>query len=446
MWRSLSSINGAIHDVARLKAMDTELCHVIGVSETTLNIIQNYAIDEIAFLSRFGVEFSGGEYVPVDSSNPDFDFVLDVMRRYRLEVNDLTCDLVGAINALTVVLNQSMQISCGCEIGQDSDAEDGQEGGGLPDPIGGIAYEAADPITDRKCIAANYIHDQVRDVIEELNLKRVDDYAYFGLVALIPIITGIIGGIAFPPFGILIGLVAGGMIDLALGLWKVSFDLGVLEAAILADEAGAVCALFNSTSAAAGRDAYASHLIAEGATSAETAAVAYLMPNSVMNLLFFAWGDSEATLSAYTPTIDCSTCPPPPCALRPIFVNGVDHGSGDYTKDESDRTLSSVQDPVTLLHYISIVVGDYYELGWNCADLESVCPDDENAQLWVISYSGYTFAGHSVNGLCEDGISITPEITGSGLPNPVGSWARTTIIEWASSTAWTMDCKLRNTP
>lgn len=446
MWRPLASINGAIHDVARLKAMDLGPCYVIAVSETTLNIIQNYSIDEVAFLSRYGVEFKGGEYVPIDAENPDYEFVLDVIRRYRLEVNDLTCDLVGAINNLTVTLNQSMQISCGCEVGQDSDAEDGQEGGSLPDPVGGVPYVAADPIADRKCKAANYIHDQIRDVIAELDQKRVDDYGFAGLVAIIPIVTTIIGGIALPPFGALVGLVAGAIIDLALGLFKVSFDLGLLKSAIEADEFEAVCTLYNATTADGARSAYTAHLQDEGATSLEVAAVEKLMPNAVMNLLFFAWGESETTLTSYVATVDCSTCPAPPCDLKPIFVNGVDHGSGDYTKDDSSRVLSSVQDPVTLLHYISIEVGDYIEEGWNCADLESVCPDHENHQLWVVSYSGYNFAGHSSRVLCEDGVSITPEITGSGLPNPIGSYARSTAIEWASTTAWTMTCKLRDTP
>lgn len=306
--RPISSVLGAIHDVARLKEMGDEPCNVIAVSEGTLNIIQNYAIDEVTFLSRYGVSFQGGDYVPVDPAHPDYGFVLDTIRKYRLEVNDLTCDLVEAINGLSAVISGSSTADCACQIGSDVETTDGEEGGDLPDPVSGVEYAEPSAIEDRKCLASNYVHQSVRDVVNELKLNRADQYAFAGLQFVLTLVSTVIGGLIAGPFGLLAGAVVGEMLAMALGLFKASFSLTILLTAITADEETAVCVLYEATSASEARDAYLSVLDDEGATSVELEFVEHLLSNNVLNLLFFAWGDSEDVIADVTPEIDCAVC------------------------------------------------------------------------------------------------------------------------------------------
>jgi hypothetical protein len=331
--RPIDAANGAIHDVARLKTMSTDPCNIIAVSETTLNIIQNYSIDEVTFLSRYGVDFQGGDYEPVDEDSPDFDFVLDVMRRFRLEVNDLTCDLVQAINGLAGVISASTTADCACQIGSDVDTTDGEEGGSLPDPVNGVPYEESDPITDRKCLASNYIHQSIRDVVKELKLNRADSYVFAGLQFVLTLVTTVIGGLIAGPFGLLVGAVVGSSLGMALGLFTGSFSLTLLLTAIEADEQAAVCALFDATSAGQARTNYTTYLLDEGATSLEIEFVEFLLSNNLLNLLFFAWGDSEEVIENTPAEQDCSLCD------TSIFVHEFDFETGDeqgWTDDAAE--------------------------------------------------------------------------------------------------------------
>jgi len=213
--------------------------------------------------------------------------------------------LVSSINELKVALAAN---SCGCEIGSDVETSDGQEGGPLPDPIDGVAYEPASAIVDRKCLAANYVHQSVLGIVTELKDKRADQYGFAGLAFVLSVVATIVGTLLLGPFGLLIGAVSGSLLTMATLLFKASFSLLLLETAILADEDEAICTLFEATSAGQARTDYTDHLLANGATSLEVAFVDLLLTNNVVNLLFFAWGDSEDTISSVVPTSDCSTC------------------------------------------------------------------------------------------------------------------------------------------
>jgi len=132
--------------------------------------------------------------------------------------------------------------------------------------------------------------------------------------------------------------VAGSFLAMATLLLKASFSLTILETAILADEQGAVCALFAASSASAARTAYTDHLLANGATSLEIEFVEYLLTNNLLNLLFFAWGDSEDVLSTYVATIDCSLCP---CETPMIAFTYGSIASGSFNVDGIDFTVQT---------------------------------------------------------------------------------------------------------
>ncbi len=377
--RDIESVGGAIHDVARLKSMDDGPCNVVLVSERTLNIIQNYAIDEATYTSRYGVEFKGGDYVPVDPEHTDYEFVLGVIRAYRNEVNDMTCDLVAAIAGLTATISASATADCACQIGSDVETTDGEEGGDLPDPVNGQEYTEPSPISDRKCKAANYIHQGIRDIVNELKLNRADQYSFAGLQFVLTLVTTVIGGLVAGPFGVLVGAVVGSGLSMALSLFKGSFSLTILLAAITADEQAAVCALYEATSASIARADYLQVLDDEGATSVELEFIGHLLSNNILNLLFFEWGDSEDAIDNVVAEQTCTACAPP--AGCPWVFAEIYTGSGDLTKDGEERTLTATVGP-----------GGFYRLHVNLDTVSGSpgedCDSEEtiNAKYTIVSH------------------------------------------------------------
>lgn len=334
---------GSLFEVSGLQSLSDEGCNLLLVSDRTLYLLERFARNEVNWEARYIDQLVGSDgYIPVTEASPDFDFVKNVARIFRLEMTDMSCEIVAAINGVAAALTQAQASSCGCQIGSDVDGDDGQEGGPLPGPVGGEPYVEADPITDRKCLASNYIHQSVRDVVNELKLNRADQYGFAGLAFVLSLLSTTVGALIAGPFGLLAGAVVGAFLAMATLLFKASFSLTLLEDAILADEAGAICTLYDATSASGARTAYTAHLSAEGATSLEIEFVEYLLTNNQLNLLFFGWGDSEDVIADVTPTHVCSSCPSEygcPWEFAP-WEGGV-AGSGDVTKDGSTRTLSS---------------------------------------------------------------------------------------------------------
>lgn len=328
--------------------------------------------------------------------------------------------------------------ACSCEGGSEFEPEpsDGTvdigPGQRFPDQA---TYDLA------KCSAANGIYDQVLDTIISLAIYDVDTLLSGGISIAVGLVTTLI---ASGPIGwgvaVILGVVSG-IVTLLGG--QVSFDLTDIKVILQTEHEALVCALYSASNTTSANAAFMAVVDGAGATPFESQLISFMLTDKLLNQLF---NDMEQSVQDYVSPdpVDCSACPADPCVPVPILVGAVEHGSGDYSLDSASRVISSVLDPAFGLHYISFVVNAFQ--GSNCADLNTECGAAENFQLWVDSYSGYNFAGHSGNGLCEAGISIPPEIIGSGLPNPVGSWARTTIIEWVSSTPWTLTCRLRPTP
>lgn len=354
--RRTSDVLGSLFHVARLKELSGDNCNVLMVSDRTLYILERFARNEVNWLSRYAEDFIGaGKYVPVDLLSPDIDFVQTVARLFRLEVTDMSCDLVEAINNLASQ-GASGGGGCGCDVGDDVDTDDGIEGGSLPGPVAGVPYLEPSPIEDRKCLAANYIHMSVRDVVEELRIKRVDQYSYAGIVVVLGIVATVIGGVIAGPFGVLVGAVIGGLLGMAGPLFKASFSFTLLEDAITADEDAAVCALFDATTAAGARAAYLTYLGDNGATSLELDFIEFFLPNNLMNVLFFSWLDSESAIQAIAPVSDCSTCSTSEVSWT--FSTGDDGfthednssngGSSSMAYDGGDEALAITQhtDPV----------------------------------------------------------------------------------------------------
>ncbi len=401
--RLIERAMGFVHDIEKLPSLSDVANNIRLLSDRSLYILQNLSGEDVTFLSRYGEIEQDGFYLPVQEGSPEAETVYNAVNLIRRDLNDMTVEdtlecICDQLKEIAGAVSAAQGNSCGCEIGTDVETSDGEEGGPLPDPVNGVAYEEQSAITDRKCLAANYIHMSIRDVVDELKLNRADQYAFAGLAFVLSIVATVVGALILGPFGLLLGAVAGSFLSMALLLFKGSFSLTLLLTAITADQDGAVCALFEAGSASDARDAYTTHLLAEGATSVEIEFVEYLLSNNLLNLLFFAWGDSESVIEDVTPVSNCSTCAEY-CGFDLVF------GTGTIEYDGSEFVLSSVDSGGSERIRIQIplqpagegcnrevtVVSATYEVGGPNWLRELYCMDDVTAYDRIFDGQGAAF-------------------------------------------------------
>lgn len=304
--RATARVLGSLFDVSALQALSGEGCSLLVVSDRTLYLMERFALNEVNFLARYVEQYVGPDgYIPVTLASPDLDFVEDTARIFRLEVGDMSCDIVGAINSLTSAI---VAVSCGCEVGQGEDTDDGERGGAVPGPIGDIIYQEPAPVIDRDCKSANLVHFTLKDLFTELDRFNVDDMSTLGLVLVIGTVSGIIASVvATPMIGIIVG-VAGAIAAFAARLIGVSISLANIVLAMTTGEEDLVCALFASSLASTAKADYLAQLQASGATAAEAALVGLLMTNAVLDILYFDTADTAAFWPTYVAPVDCSGC------------------------------------------------------------------------------------------------------------------------------------------
>jgi hypothetical protein len=431
--RNLSSVGGFVHDIDFVDTLSTVPENLRLLSDRSLYILQNLSGYDATFLSRYGTIESNNTYIPVVSGTGNAEIVdqtVDVLRRdiNSMAIEDTLECICAQLKIIAAGAGAGSVISDECVIGSDEESPDGAEGGSPPGEVLGVPYVAPDLIADRKCIAANYIHDTVRDVVIELDNKDADDYAFAGIGFVLEIVSTVIGGLVAGPIGALAGAVVGSFLTMALALYKASVSLADLRTAILADEESAVCSLYNSITADGARSAYGSHLLAQGASSSEVAFVQNLLSNNVTNLLFFGWGDSEDYLSSYTATVDCSGCGSEDLPWSYSVIGGEDMGSGSLARDGQQRTLTSVLRPGT----------SYYALYLQLPDE----PPYGNRQARVVSVSNWTNLPTSPNYItCHTdagGIVYLSDTSGSGDPPPSDEFGTWNIV-MSSATQFTAE-------
>lgn len=437
---------GSLFLVDGLQGLSDEPCNLLCVSDRTLYLMQRFALNEVTWLARYVESLVGpGGYVPVDASSVDLDFVLSVANKFRLEIEDMSCDLNETLVGIAASLSSLAECCAkgGVTGGQDVDSppSDGTV------PVGpGTRWPTETAYQSAKCVVANAIFDTLLATVTDidgLDINAVVSGVFGGATA---VIAGQIasGGV----LGWAISKVSSVIVRLLFLMISTIVDFSDIQDALDAAHDEVVCALFEALDTAAGKTAVLVAVLAitPGLGQAEQEVLIGLLTNVLINQLFDP--SNDALLYTSASPVDCDTCGGTSlCDTVPFVYGGVEHGSGDYTRDSSSRVISSVYDPALGLHYISFQIKAYNGgAGARCPVLAIDCPTTQNFQFQAVSYAGYSFAGHSANGLCDSGASSSPEIGGTGLPNPIGSWAKTTIIEWVSYTPWTLTCMLRDTP
>ena len=205
--KQIARATGALFDVAGLQLLDDSNCNVLLVSDRTLYLLQQFALNEVNWLARYVEEYlPPGFYVPVDELSPDADFCKNVARLYRLEVNDLSCDIVAALEAMNVNL-ADMALSAASSAAFDSTGG----GTGAPPPLDtsdvpigeGQQFETQEEYFAAKCIAANALFDTITGMIAWLDSNSID------------VVLGVFGGITS---GLIAGALVAGPVGWALVL------------------------------------------------------------------------------------------------------------------------------------------------------------------------------------------------------------------------------------
>lgn len=340
--------------------------------------------------------------------------------------------------------------SCGCNIGQAIDTEDGEAGGSVPPPVGDIVYQEPSAEPNRDCKAANLVHKTLRDLVVELASYNVDDMGALGLALVVGMVTGSIAAVVATPLAGVIVAVAGAIATFAARLVGVSVDLDSMATIMTSEGQALVCALYEATSASEARDSYLAECEAAGFSALESSALELIMTYAVMDVLFFDTPETAAFWPTYVPEFDCVSCGPNPSGLIWFTNLGTPYNGiveGAYTVNYPSGWLNQ---------------GDAYDdsTGW-CDDTDSSYPDTlyeienpaynrpdlannppELDRYWVtvrIDFTGYNGAWRFGLGNGFDAQSPTygPGFSGgyfrSGKDTQLVSW-----IEWVAG-LWIVD-------
>jgi len=290
-------------------SLSNEPGNIRALSDVTLYVLQNLAELDATFLNRYGVILTNDMYQPVEPGTPSAGLVgstVDVIRRdlSNMAIEDTLECICGALSSIG---NAIQGISGGCNVGTDQDADSGTEGGSPPPEFGGNAYEEPSPITDRKCLAANYIYGGVLVVITEYDNQNLVNTVGLGVGLMVTIVATVLGALVAGPFGALIGAVVSQTVNMATALLFSAVDLGQMVSVLTDNQDDLVCALYTSTTADDARTEFLG-VVSSSLSSAEQSFLSLFLPNSLLNLLFYAWGDSETYIADTTVYHDCSSC------------------------------------------------------------------------------------------------------------------------------------------
>ncbi len=345
--RNTNEVKGTVFDLPHAMSLPSDDCNVLLVSSRTLFFIQSFGLGEVSFESRYASSFLPGSRYVLAQTSSEFDDINDIINNYGLEVVEMTCDIVAAINGVQSAILTATSNACACgTVGETLETTSGEPGGIPPEGFG----EPDPAIVDRLCKAANAINDSMLSVITELEASPVESFLTLGFGVVTGLVSAILAAALIPVVGILVVGVAGAVIGATLALLVSGVDLTSLKAAMTSEGQDLVCSLFGASSATDARDSYGQVLTGAGQSAVNVALITALLTNDVLDLLWFSTPDSEAFLDTFVPTFDCSSCAPE-VGLWRITPNGVWHnavaaegqiGTGIVDNGGGNFTLTSV--------------------------------------------------------------------------------------------------------
>lgn len=250
------------------------------------------------------------------------------------------CDeLVAALQGIETAIN-GLNVggsACSCEGGSqlEESPSDGQvdigPGERFPDQA---TYDTA------KCRASNGIYDTIKNAIDDLKIYDVDTLGSGGISLAVGLVTTLI---ASGPIGWGVALVLGAVSGLVtLLLSGPAFDLNDISQIWDDNQQDLVCEFYTGADTASSRAAVLLLLDSLGANTFEQSFVGLLMTETLINQLFNEMTDDTENYISPNP-IDCSTCPVDTGCPWVWSIAGGLGGSGDLTKDGTERVLTATQ-------------------------------------------------------------------------------------------------------
>ena len=329
-----------------------------------------------------------------------------------------SCDfreIADAIERLSVSL--ALRFECACPEGTGSEAE---EQSGSEPPVGpGTPWPDKAAYLDDKCIIANVMWEQFREVVRLLASHNVDSLfsggvsLAVGIVATMLVATAATAGIA-----LVVGVVSG---IIALLSSQAAFSFSDMLASMDANKTDIVCALYNAPDADTAKTDFVA-AIDDGTLSAIEQQVLSLMAvNQFFNQLFTI----PANVLSITPAnpIDCATACVTPCVLGFTGAGGFTNplGSGDLSLSGVQRTLTATERPEAPGQYgvVFSIDGINVDLGADCSNITSGC---QTFMMRVLSYTAqpsWGVSGAADYKYCQGGVlQDHPWVNGP----PLGQW------------------------
>ncbi len=321
--RDIRVVKGSVFDLAHLLTLDDTDCNMLLVSSRTLSVMQTLGNNEIAFTVRYADEFLDGNRYEIANTQTDLDAINELVNRYRLEVIDVTCDVVEALQDINISIQNNLQAACGTCGSEVDPTQDG-----TPDVGPGEPWPDLPTYDTYKCNGANWLVDGLEDVFDKLALYDVDFWAQTTIAAGAALITSIVlttlvGGWVVVVAGAIIGLIT----KLILG---VTIDIGDIASVLGSARTALVCALYTGGDADTSRQLFLDELSTAGLNVAEVALLQTIMVNSLVNQLYVF----NQVIDDYTATTSCASC-----VVDCAFV--FDFGSGSFRYDGVPFVLSS---------------------------------------------------------------------------------------------------------
>jgi len=105
---------GAVHDVEYLATLSTDRDYLVCLSERSFYLLLNLAGSDAGFLARYAVEKLDDGYLPCTRAHALYPVVSDAIEALGVELTDMSCDVVAALNEIRDVLTQ---MSVGINLG-----------------------------------------------------------------------------------------------------------------------------------------------------------------------------------------------------------------------------------------------------------------------------------------------------------------------------------------